>query len=369
VASGVEVEDELRAAPLYASRTRGAFVWDLDGTRYLDFALGGGAVLAGHAHPVVTAAVVGQVERGTASWPPSGLAADLAGQLRRRWSAAEVATFTGSAAEANLHAVELARAATGRGGVLRVDPPGGGVAFNDLSGLERTLREAAGQVAAVVLEPVLTTAGIIPPGPGYLAGVRELADRHDALLVFDETRGGPRIGPGGAGGRYGVRPDLVTMGAGVAAGVPIGVVGGQPGLLAQAPAPSQASPLALAAALGSTEVLTDETWAGMERRAARLAEGLAELVEVYAIPVQVSQVGAAGSVLFARRPPAGRSDAAAGSDTTAWRRWWLAMLAHGVLPMPGAWHESWTVSAAHTDDDVERVLEAAEAALATVFGV
>lgn len=380
--------ESLGSDPSYPSpcttRARGAFVWDVDGNRYLDLALGGGVILAGHAHPAVTAAIVDQAEHGSARWPPTTLEADLAEELRRRCPALELVAFTASGTEANLHASALARAVTGRGAVLRVDGTSAGVPsspnrqaaeagvvpFNDLRCLTEALEAAAGQFAAVVLEPVLTTAGIVPPDPGYLAGVRELADRNDALLVFDETRGGLRIGQGGAGARFGVRPDLLTLGPGIAAGLPIGVVGGRRDLLADGPAATgQASPLAVAGALACcTQVLTPETHAAMERRALRFATVLRELVRLYALPVQVSHVGAAGSVLFANRAPARSANESAGPDPTAWRRWWLAMLAQGVIPMPDAWNETWTVSAAHTDVDIDGALEAAETALASVYG-
>jgi glutamate-1-semialdehyde 2,1-aminomutase len=251
-------------------------------------------------------------------------------------------------------------------------PGAGDLAFGDLDGLERALGRFGDEVAAVVVEPVATHAGLLDPAPGYLAGVRALADRHGALLVFDEVRAGWRIGPGGATARAGVPPDLVTMGDWLGAGMPIGAVGGRADVLAAAAAGrggTGASPLAVAAALAcATAVLTDAAHAAMEARAVRLAGGLRAIAEAYALPLRVTRVGAAGSVLFTGRPRAG-GNGAGGGDPAAWRRWWLAMLNHGVIPMPPAWHEPWTVSAAHTDADVDHAVDAAEAAFGRVFGM
>src|ERR1700730_2552531 len=255
--------------PVFIDRGEGSRVWDVDGNEYVDFHNGFGVMGVGHAHPLVVAAVNRRVAMGTHFAQPGAEVLTVADELAERFRQPQW-RFTNSGTESTLDAVRLARAFTGRGGLVTaeatyhghhdslmvsVEPPRelsgpaeqpasvpwsegvpkavvdlvSVVPFNDLEVLARTLKRHPGEVAAVILEPVMMNCGIVIPDDGYLEGVRRLAHEHGALLIFDEVKTGVTIAPGGATGRFGVVPDLVCLAKAIGGGLPCGAVGGRAG--------------------------------------------------------------------------------------------------------------------------------------------
>jgi len=403
--------------PLYLADSKGSRVWDLDGNEYIDYLLCYAAMVAGHANPFIVEAIKAQAEHGTLFGMPTTLAADLAEEIIRRYPPIEMIRFTQSGVEATQTAIRLARAATGRKHIVKIEgsyhggtdhllvsiggapaeaigPPEAPsstadsagllpasteytvvVQFNDLDGMRAAFDRAAGDVAGVIVEPAMTNGGVIPPQPGYLEGVRKLTREEDAVLIFDEVKVGCRIAPGGACERFGVTPDLVTLAKAIGGGVPVGAFGGRRDLMEQiSPLGStvhfgtyNANPLGMAAGLAClTKVMTGETYERLEHLATRLADGQRKIIADLGIPACVTQVATLGGILFTPQEPKNFREAA-GCDTAKWSDYWFGMLNRGVIPMGSAWFEEWSISAAHTDEDIERTLEVTEEVLKDIY--
>jgi glutamate-1-semialdehyde 2,1-aminomutase len=394
------------AAPLAIVSARGARAWDAEGREYLDWIGAWGPAMLGHAHPGIVAAVQRAAERGLVFGLASPPEIELAERVTARVPGCERLRFTVTGTEAAMSAVRIARAATGRAGIVKFagcyhghgdsfliragsgaatlgvpDSPGvtRGAArdtwvarYNDLADVERCFENARGAIAAVIVEPVAGNMGCVPPEPGFLAGLRGICDRRGALLVFDEVITGFRLGPKGAAGRFGVTPDLVVLGKVLGGGMPLAAFGGRQdlmGLLAPAGPVYQggtyaAHPLSIAAGLAALDALDAEPdlWARLETTGARLARGLADAAAGAGVPLQVQRVGSMWTPFFSAR--AVRSwDDASGVDTRGYAAFFRGMLARGVL-LPPSQFECSFVSAAHGEEEVARTLDAAGAALA-----
>lgn len=399
--------------PLYIGDSKGSRVWDLDGNEYIDYLLCYAAMVAGHANPYIVEAIRSQAEHGTLFGMPTTLAADLAEEIIRRYPPIEMIRFTQSGVEATQTAIRLARAATGRKHIVKIEgsyhggtdhllvsiggapeeavgPPDAPnstadsagllpasteytmvVQFNDLEGMRGAFDRTDGDVAGVIVEPAMTNGGVIPPQPGYLDGVRALTQEKGAVLIFDEVKIGCRIAPGGACERFGVTPDLVTLAKAIGGGVPVGAFGGRRDLMEQISplGPTvhfgtyNANPLGMAAGLAClTKVMTEETYAEMERLATRLADGQRKIIADLGMAACVTQVATLGGILFTPQEPTNFREASR-CDTARWSDYWFGMLNRGVIPMGSAWFEEWSISAAHTDQDIDRTLEATEEVL------
>jgi glutamate-1-semialdehyde 2,1-aminomutase len=394
--------------PLYIADSKGSRVWDVDGNEYVDYLLCYAAMVAGHANPQIVEAIRAQAEHGTLFGMPTTLAADLAEEIMRRYPPIEMIRFTQSGVEATQTAIRLARAATGRKHIVKIEGSyhggtdhllvsiGGApadamgsadapvstadsagllpasteyttvVQFNDLDAMRAAFDRADGDVAGVIVEPVMTNGGVIAPRPGYLEGLRDLTRERGAVLIFDEVKVGCRIAPGGACERFGIAPDLVTLAKAIGGGVPVGAFGGRRDLMEQisplGPAihfgTYNANPLGMAAGLAClTKVMTPETYGRMEALATRLAEGQRKIIADLGIPACVTQVATLGGILFTPTEPSNFRDAAT-CDVAKWWEYWFGMLNRGVIPMGSAWFEEWSISAQHTDADIDRTLEA-----------
>ncbi len=403
--------------PLYIADSKGSRVWDVDGNEYIDYLLCYAAMVAGHANPQIVEAIRSQAEHGTLFGMPTTLAADLAEEIMRRYPPIEMIRFTQSGVEATQTAIRLARAATGRKHIVKIegsyhggtdhllvsiggapaDSMGSGdapastadsagllpasteyttvVQFNDLEAMRSAFERADGDVAAVIVEPAMTNGGVIPPRPGYLEGLRELTRERGAVLIFDEVKIGCRIAPGGACERYGITPDLVTLAKAIGGGVPVGAFGGRRNLMEQisplGPAihfgTYNANPLGMAAGLAClTKVMTPETYGRMEALATRLADGQRKIIADLGIPACVTQVATLGGILFTPTEPINFREAAR-CDVSRWWDYWFGMLNRGVIPMGSAWFEEWSISAQHTDADIDRTLEATEEVLRGMY--
>jgi glutamate-1-semialdehyde 2,1-aminomutase len=346
--------------PVYMTRGEGARVWDADGNEYFDLHAGFGAMVQGHAHPAIDAAVASRAGRGTHFGAPTEDAIEVAEELARRFSLPRW-RFTNSGTESTMAAVRIARAATGRDGVLAIAGAYHGhhdtalagssagiphatselvhrIPFNDAGAADMALAEH--EPACLILEAAMTHGGLTPPAPGYLEALRDLTRRHGALLVFDEVKTGLTIAAGGATERFGVRPDIVTLAKALGAGLPSGAIG----MSEEAAWPVEdgdvpvfgtynGNPLGMAAARANLhEVLTPTAYAELERLGERAAERL---------PLPTVTLGGKGCVPGTARDPELAELA------------WLWAMNRGVLMTRGRGIE-WTLGVAHDDAGVER---------------
>ena len=376
-------------------RGEGPHVWDVDGTRYLDYVGAFGPLLLGHAHPAVVSAIRCAAEAGGSFGATGPGEVRLAELIRSRMPSVERIRFVNSGTEAAMSALRVARAATSRDLVIKFEggyhghadsllvEAGSGLAtlslpgsagvpvavaaqtlvarYNDLDSVADLLDRHPGRVAAVIVEPVAANMGVVAPAEGFLDGLRRLADGAGALLVFDEVITGFRVAPGGAQELYGVRPDLTVLGKIIGGGLPVGAYGGRADLLdlvAPAGPVYQAGtlsghPLVMAAGEATLAALTPAVYAGLEVRSARLAEGLRRP------GLAVARVGSLLTVFF--RPAAPRDFAEAKeSDTAAFARFFGVLRSSGVL-LPPSQFEAWFVSAAHDDVAIAQTLAAVPA--------
>jgi glutamate-1-semialdehyde 2,1-aminomutase len=388
--------------PLVLERGDGPYVWDADGRRYLDYIGAWGPAILGHAHPAVVRSVIGVVANGFALGATSPLEIELGEAIRRAMPSIERLRFTSSGTEAVMSVLRVARAATGRDLVVKfagayhghsdglLVEAGSGLAtqaiagsagvpdavaatsivlpFNDPAALRAALVSRPGRIAAVIVEPVIANAGVIAPQPGYLEHLRELTSADGALLVFDEVITGFRLGPGGAQERYGVKPDLTTLGKIIGGGMPIGAYGGRADLMSLV-APSgpvyqagtlSGHPLSMAAGIATLAELTRDRFVALEETVAELAAGLSAAAADAGRAVAIARVGPLLTVFFRRTLPLDAADALA-SDRDAYARFFGSMLDHGIL-LPPSQFEAWFPSMAHGRAEIEATIEAARTA-------
>jgi glutamate-1-semialdehyde 2,1-aminomutase len=383
--------------PIVAARGEGARIWDADGKEYIDFVLSWGALVLGHASPIVLDALERTMANGTSFGMPTELEVQLGELIRTRMPHVEMMRFVSSGTEATMSAVRLARAFTGRDAILKFEGcyhghadsflvrAGSGVAtlglpdspgvpaelasltltvpFNDLEGAMDMVQRTRRGIAAIIVEPIVGNSGFIPPDPGFLEGLRSLADSAGALLIFDEVMTGFRIAPGGARERFGVTADLTTLGKVIGGGLPIGAYGGRRDVMARI-APSgpvyqagtlSGNPLAMAAGLATLSTLTAALHARIEKRTAALVEGLQKIAGDLRVPLTAAYAGSMWGFFFSEKPVRNFSDAKA-SDLKLFRRFFHAALDRGVYLAPSPF-EACFMSAAHGDDDVATALE------------
>jgi glutamate-1-semialdehyde 2,1-aminomutase len=406
VNSPVRAWGAVGGTPRFIARAAGARMWDVEGNEYLDFIASWGAILLGHAHPAVVEAIRNAAGDGTSFGAPTPGEVRLGERIRRAMPSIERLRFTSSGTEAVMSAVRLARAFTGRSRVVKfagcyhghsdalLTQSGSGVAtlglpgsagvpaaatadtivapYNDADAVSSLFARMGGKIAAILVEPVAANMGVVAPRPGFLESLRDLATRHDALLVFDEVITGFRIGPGGAQERFGIAPDLTCLGKIIGGGLPVGAFGGRADIMAQV-APDgpmyqagtlSGNPLAMAAGEAAlAAAATASSYEFLETRAARLAAGLAEAGQGR---VSVSRVGSLLTVFFAPAPPRDYDQARA-ADAAAFARFFHAMLERGIM-LPPSPFEAWFTTLAHGDAEIDRALEVARQALPAALG-
>jgi len=409
VNSPVRAFSAVGGEPLFIAKGEGPYIYDVDGRRYIDYVLSWGPLILGHAHPQVVSALKEAAERGISYGAPTALETELAKRVVEAVPSIEMVRFVNSGTEATMSALRLARAYTGRSKIIKFEgcyhghadfllvragsgvttlglPDSAGVPegiaqntlvapYNDLPAVDRLFSENCGQVAAVIVEPVAGNMGVIPPEPGFLAGLRGLTKAEGALLVFDEVITGFRVAYGGAQALYGVTPDLTCLGKVIGGGLPVGAYGGRRGIMAMV-APLgpvyqagtlSGNPLAMTAGIETLKVLAEPgAYERLEERSARLADGLRAAAEAARVPVFQARVGSLFCTFFSGERVVDYASAKR-SDTNGYARFFRAMLANGVYLAPSQF-EAGFLSLAHRDEDIERTVQAAEAAFAGMGG-
>ena len=398
VASSFQADDPY---PVYLAEGHGSRVRDVDGHEYVDYHNGFGTMAVGHAHPKVAEAIARVAKRGTHFAVSTEETVGMAEELCRRFRLDRV-RFTNSGTEATMDAVRLARGATGRDVVAKIEgsyhghhdavmfsvmpdadrlgpvpepiPMGRGipagmlawsavVPFNDADALAALLSDRADEIACLIMEPVMMNIGIALPDDGYLEAVRDLCDKHGVVLIFDEVKSGATVAPGGVIERWGVQPDLATFAKAIAGGVPCGAFGGRADLMDEiANGVAQqgtfnGNPLAMAAGLATlTEVLTDDAYERFAVLGTRLADGCRKAIADHGIPAHVVDLGCKGCVSW--RPGRLRNYRDF-LDTTPelFEASWAWVVNRGVFMTPGN-EEQWTISVQHTEEDIDRYVDA-----------
>jgi glutamate-1-semialdehyde 2,1-aminomutase len=407
VNSPVRAFRSVGGTPYFVARAEGARVWDVEGTEYLDLVQSYGAIIAGHAHPVVVEAIRQAAGHGTSYGAPTEREVLVAEEINRRVPSVEKVRLVSSGTEATMTALRLARGATGRtkvvkfagnyhghgdallaesgSAVIHIDvAEGGGVpgsAGVPASAVADTIVVPYNQVptldehtACVIVEPVAANMGLVAPVPGFLEGLRAECDRVGALLIFDEVITGFRVAFGGAQAVHGLTPDLSCFGKVIGGGLNVGAFGGRADLMDQL-APDGAvyqagtlsgNPLATAAGLAALGLLDQAAHEQLDAQAARLATGLQGAFDAAGLTVRVPRVGPLVGLFFGAELPTDYAGART-TDEQAYAAFFHAMLRRGVALAPGA-YEVLFPGLAHTDAVVDRIVEAAAGAAADVAG-
>ncbi len=395
--------------PRFIARGRGSHLFDVDGNDYVDYVLSWGPMIVGHCHPEVMREVQDAMKDGSSYGAPSPREIQLAEVVRARMPWVERMRFCSSGTEATTAAIRVARGFTGRDDILKFDgcyhgagdsllvkagsgvetlglPDSPGVpadlarhtltlAYNDLAAVESLFEKRGKALAAVIVEPVVGNMGVLVPKPGYLQGLLDVCRRHGALLIVDEVMTGFRVGEGGACGRYGIRPDLVTFGKVIGAGLPVGAFGGRVDVMERvAPAGPiyqagtlSGNPMAMAAGFATLRLMTPAAYERLERSSAELADGLEKAAADANVAVQVNRVGSMLTVFFSDRPVFDAASARA-CDTKRFGVFFHTLLENGVY-FPPSQFEAAFLSTAHSDDDLEATLRAARVAFAAAAKV
>jgi len=396
--------------PIHVTKSKDAYVWDEDGNKYIDFSMAFAGMFAGHANPVIAEAIRKQLEKGTLYGLPHENTYLMMNELHRRYPVLEMMRFCQDGTEATLYAIRVARAATKKWGVIKCEGmyhglhdtvlnstavpsnvPAGpewmpttiiesegilpeavkytyNVQFNHLESLEYQLEKHEGEIACFILEPCMTNGGVIPPDPGYLEGVRKLCDKYNVLLIFDEVKVGCRIAPGGACELYGIKPDLVCLAKAIGGGTSLGAFGGRADLMGEiAPlghivhaGTYNANPLVMAAGVAClTEVLTDDVYDRVNHLGKKYAEGNEDIIKRLQMPLCVTWEGPLGGLQFVPEKPHTYREANQ-ANIDMWNDYWYGMLSRGVIPMGHFWNEEYSISAAHTEEDIDTALSVTE---------
>jgi glutamate-1-semialdehyde 2,1-aminomutase len=389
--------------PIFVRDGKGGHLHDVDGNEYIDFNLCFGALLAGHCNPAVIRAVQEKLATGTMFGMPHDLEWELAEEICKRFPV-EMVRFSNSGTECTMHAVRLARAATGRDRIIKMEggyhglhdsvlvsvkpkaeevgdanfptsvPGGDGVTkatlqntlvaqFNDVAGVERLFAKYPGEIAAVIVEPIMMNVGILMPDEGYHQALREITKKNGALLIFDEVKTGAKLARGGACEYFGIKPDIVCLAKSIGGGFSLAAFASTRevmGLISDHKVfhggTYNTNPVAMAAGLAMfREVLTPSAYEHVNRLNKKLLDGYNGVISKTGLKAYVVGAGSNGSLMFAPKPIHNYRDWLK-VDSELWRHYWFAMVNRGVMAQPYWWDEQWTVSVAHTDADVDRHL-------------
>jgi len=408
VNSPVRAWKAVGGSPLFVARAQGAYIFDADGNRFIDYVGSYGPAILGHSHPDVAAALAEQARHGLSYGAPTELEVELAERISASIPVAEKVRLVSSGTEAGMTALRIARAATGRPAIIKFDgcyhghsdsllvragsgamtlavPDSAGIpealasltrvaAYNSLEAVERYFSVSPQTIAAVIVEPVAANMGVVPPAPGFLSQLSEIVHRHGALLICDEVISGFRLRFGAASEALGAKPDLVLLGKIIGGGMPIGAVAGRAelmDLLAPAGPVYQAgtlsgNPLSVRAGLETLKILSRVgTYERLEAAGARLENGLRDALKPLAQPFCINRCGSL-LTLFLGVDSVRDADQARRADSAAFARFFHAMLEGGIY-LPPSQFEAMFVSLAHSDADLDATIAAARGSLAAVM--
>jgi glutamate-1-semialdehyde 2,1-aminomutase len=391
--------------PIFVRDGNAGHIHDVDGNEYIDFNLCFGALMAGHRHPAVIKAVEAKLKTGTMFGMPHDAEWELAEEICARYPV-DMVRFSNSGTEATMHAVRLARAATGRDRIIKMeggyhglhdsvlvslkpkaqeagDPncptpvaAGEGVPkatlqntlvaqFNDIGALERLFQKYPGEIAAVIVEPIMMNVGILMPEPGYHQALREITKKNGAMLIFDEVKTGAKLAYGGACEYFGIKPDIICLAKSIGGGFSLAAFGARREIMNLIAdhrvfhgGTYNTNPVAMAAGLATfREVLTRQAYEYVGRLNKRLVEGYQKQLDKTGLRAYVAAAGVNGALMFFSKPIRNYRDWLT-VDSELWRHYWFGMVNRGVMAQPYWWDEQWTVSVAHTEADIDRHLEA-----------
>ncbi len=389
--------------PIFINRGKGSRVWDADGNEYIDFHNGFGVNVVGHGNPKIVEAVSRRIAEGSHFAQPGEDFIVVAEELANRFGLPQW-RFTNSGTESTLDAVRLARAFTGREGIMKIEatyhghhdslmvsvepspeemgpadapravPQSEGipqaivdlvtvVPFNNLDAAEASFQRRPDQIACIIVEPAMMNIGIVTPEPGYLGGLRDVAHRHGALLVFDEVKTGVTLAPGGASDRFRVTPDIVCLAKAIGGGLPCGAVGGREDIMAlisdgrvSQMGTFNGNALTMAAARATLmEILTPMAYSHFDALGEVLQGGLDQVIKEHDLPFHAITMGARGGMTYRAERVRNYRDYLETDKSMAYLSW-LFQSNRGVLMAPGA-EENWTVSVQHSEADAQRFVD------------
>jgi len=390
--------------PPFIRSGKGARITDIDGNEFIDYVCSWGPLILGHCDADVVAAVKAAADLGSSFGAPTLAETELAKMIVEAYPSIERVRMVNSGTEATMSAIRVARGFTGRSRIVKFEgcyhghadgllvKAGSGAAtfgtptslgvpdeyarltlclpYNDLDALRGACSAIGGEIACVIIEPVAGNMGVVPPRPGFLEGLREITAKHGIVLIFDEVMTGFRVAYGGAQGRFGIRPDLTTLGKVIGGGLPVGAYGGRAEIMENvSPAGKvyqagtlSGNPLAMAAGLATLRKLRDESvYDELERKSARLGQGLEEAARAAGLAACVTRVGSMVCVFFTPGPVVDYATASK-ADIALFGRFFRGMLGRGIY-LPPSQFEAWFVSAAHSYADIAATVEAAAEAM------
>ncbi|MCK3684613.1 glutamate-1-semialdehyde 2,1-aminomutase [Maribellus sp. YY47] len=406
VNSPVRAFKSVKLNPVFIEKAKGAEIFDIDGNRYIDFVASWGPLIFGHAHDRILAAINEAAQKGTSYGAPTQYETQMAELIVEMFPTVEKVRMVNSGTEATMSAIRLARGYTkrekivkfignyhghgdsflikaGSGAITLGIPDSPGVTkgnaqdtllaeYNNLDSVQKLFDEENGQIAAVIVEPVSGNMGMVPPNPGFLEGLREICTANGALLIFDEVITGFRLAKGGAQEYYGISPDLTTLGKIIGGGLPVGAYGGKKeimDMLAPVGPVYQAgtlsgNPLAMAAGITMLTMIneTADFYSELERKAAKLEKGIRQNLEETGTKAVLNRVGSMMTLFFTQEKQVTSFDEAMTCDTEKYAEYFRLSLESGIYLAPSQF-ECLFVSYAHTDQDIDCIIEANKKAL------
>ena len=394
--------------PVFIDRAKGAYTWDTDGQRYIDYVGSWGPMILGHAHPEVITAVKDAAEKGLSFGAPTAIETQMAERICQLVPSIESVRMVSSGTEATMSAIRLARGFTGRDSIVKFEgcyhghsdsllvkagsgaltlgvPSSPGVPaclaehtitlnYNDLQQVRETFKTAGDKIACIIVEPVAGNMNCIPPVEGFLEGLREICDEHGSVLIFDEVMTGFRTALGGAQSVYNIKPDLTTLGKVIGGGMPVGAFGGRKEIMEHI-APTgpvyqagtlSGNPVAMAAGLKTLELISaDNFFEDLNVKVNTLVEGILEKAAGNNIPMTSNIVGGMFGLFFTDAKKVSNFEQATQCDTERFQKFFHGMLEHGVYLAPSA-YEAGFVSCTHTDSDIKATIEAAGKVMETL---
>ncbi len=409
VNSPVRAFTSVGRTPVFIKKARGSKLWDVDGNEFIDYVGSWGPMILGHAHPQILRAMKKAADSGTSFGAATEREVEMAELISTIMPSVEMVRMVNSGTEATMSAIRLARAFTGKDKIIKFegcyhghadsflikagsgamtlgvpDSPGVPAAigsatltarYNDLVSLEKLLAAYPGQVAGLIVEPVVGNMGCVPPATGFLEGLRSLCTKHGIVFIMDEVMTGFRVALGGAQQLYGIKPDLTTLGKIIGGGLPVGAYGGKREIM-KLVSPSgpmyqagtlSGNPLAMAAGIQMIKMLSGKRaiYAQLEKKSAKLERGLQAIIDKHNLPLTQNRVGSMFTLFFTKERVIDY-ETAKKSDTKKFASYFSSMLDQGIYLAPSQFEAAF-MSAVHSDKDIERTISAAEKALRAAF--